>query len=347
MRKKNILNLIKFHVENNENLFRAEATEIARLFDKSGDNQLSEYIMSLLSNANTFYPQMEVRESTYFSKVEYGNEGLHLPNSILADIQGVINAINHRVGVNKFLFEGKPGSGKTESVKHIARILNRQLYMLNFNSLIDSKLGQSAKNITLAFEEINALLDPLRIIILLDEIDSIAMDRINNNDLREMGRVTSTLLRELDNLNKDIVLIATTNLFKDFDKALIRRFDSVVTFNRYKREDLLEIAEKILAAQLKIFENAGRNSTLFNKIINQYTEIPYPGDLKNIIRSSLAFSDPNNPYEYLRILFNQVTNNEDMELSELKRRKFTLREIEILTGVSKSQVSRELRGNDE
>ena len=46
MKKQNVLNLIKYHVEKNENAFRNEAINIARYFDSIGDDQLSEYIMS-------------------------------------------------------------------------------------------------------------------------------------------------------------------------------------------------------------------------------------------------------------------------------------------------------------
>ncbi|HEM1159143.1 TPA: AAA family ATPase, partial [Listeria monocytogenes] len=69
--------------------------------------------------------------------------------------------------------------------------------------------------------------NPSKLLILFDEIDAIALDRVNSNDLREMGRVTSTILKELDKLNEEVVLIATTNLYEKFDRALIRRFDSV------------------------------------------------------------------------------------------------------------------------
>ncbi len=37
MKKKNILNLIKYHTERNETAFRNEAYEIAKYFDKSND----------------------------------------------------------------------------------------------------------------------------------------------------------------------------------------------------------------------------------------------------------------------------------------------------------------------
>ncbi len=61
-----------------------------------------------------------------------------------------------------------------------------------------------------------------------------------------MGRVTTSILKALDSLNENIILIATTNLFKHFDRALSRRFDLVLNFNRYQRQDLIDISEIIL-----------------------------------------------------------------------------------------------------
>jgi SpoVK/Ycf46/Vps4 family AAA+-type ATPase len=300
--------------------------------------------MSLLSTVNTFIPQSEVFESLFFKKVEPNVEPLPLPESIAEDIRGIINAVNHHVGINKFLFEGAPGTGKTESVKQIARLLDRQLYMVEFSELIDSKMGQTAKNVVSVFNEINRLAHPSKVLILFDEIDAIALDRVNSNDLREMGRVTSTILKELDKLNEEVVLIATTNLYEKFDKALIRRFDSVINFNRYERDDLIEIAEIILNSLLKKFKYAGRDMKLFKKIIKNMKEIPNPGELKNIIRVSLAFSDPTNEFDYLkRLLKLIVKNSNNINLKELQLMGFTVREIEVLTGISKSQVSRELK----
>src|SRR5699024_8776982 len=223
MKKKNVINLIKYHMEKNDVQFRNEAIKIARFFDSIGDHQLSEYIMSLLSSTNTFVPQGENFESVFLNEIQANIEPLPLPKPISEDIKGVINAVNHRVGINKFLFEGAPGTGKTETVKQVARLLERQLYMVEFSELIDSKMGQTAKNVVTVFNEINKITNTSQLLILFDEIDAIALDRVNSNDLREMGRVTSTILKELDNLNEDVVLIATTNLFEKFDKALTRR----------------------------------------------------------------------------------------------------------------------------
>lgn len=343
MKKANIINLIKYYAESNDSGFRNEAYQIANEFDKSGDYQLSEYIMALLSNANTFVPQINENDLTFVRKIEVGGEPLPLPEEIKSDIIGIVNAVEHEIGVNKFLFQGAPGTGKTETVKHIARILSRELFIVDFASLIDSKLGQTGKNIAQLFDEINNLLIPEKSLILFDEIDALALDRTNSKDLREMGRATTSVLKGLEGLNNKILLIATTNLYKHFDKALVRRFNSVIDFNRYSREDLIDISEVILNYYLSKFKNVARNIRLFRKIISLMDTIPYPGDLKNIIKTSLAFSNPNDEYDYLRRLYIAVFTDSDKNLKKMQSQGFTVREIEILTGVSKSQVSRELK----
>ena len=343
MKKANVINLIKYYTEDNDSGFRNEAYQIANDFDKSGDFQLSEYIMALLSNANTFVPQMNEKNLMFVKKIETNGCSLPLPEEIKSDILGIINATEQGIGVNKFLFQGAPGTGKTETVKHISRILERELFMVDFSLLIDSKLGQTGKNIAQLFDEINSLFLPEKTVILFDEIDALALDRTDSKDLREMGRATTSVLKGLDNLNDKILLIATTNLYKHFDKALVRRFDSVIDFNRYSREDLIDISEIILNNYLSKFKNIARNIRLFKKIISLSDTIPYPGDLKNIIKTSLAFSNPNDEYDYLKRLYTTLCTNSDKDLKTLQSQGFTLREIEILTGVSKSQASRELK----
>lgn len=343
MKKIDIINLIKYYSEKNDYAFRTDAYKIANDFDKNGDSQLAEYIMALLSDANTFVPQTSNYKSTFFEKIDTSSSPMPLPEKIKDDIIGIVNAIGHNVGVNKFLFEGSPGTGKTETVKHIARILNRDLYIASFDSIIDSKLGQTSKNLSSAFDEINKLPHLDSIIILFDEIDALAMDRVNNNDLREMGRATSTLLKEFDRLKDNVILIATTNLYKSFDRALIRRFDSVINFNRYSKQDLIEVSESILNEYFTKFGNVAKDVRLFRKIISLMDPLIYPGDLKNIIKTSLAFSNSNNQYDYLIRLYESITGTKiNADIKKLQEQNFTLREIEHLTGISKSQVSRGL-----
>ena len=346
MKKKQVINLIKYFSEKNEIGFRTEAYEIAKSFDKNGDYQLAEYIMALLSDANTFVPQINEENFESLRKVSLlSPEALPLPNSISKNIIGIVNAVRRNIGVNKFLFEGAPGTGKTETTKQISRLLDRELYIVDFESIVDSKLGQTSKNIASLFKEINSFSKPDKVVVLFDEIDAIALNRLDSNDLREMGRATSSILKGLDSLNDEIVLIATTNLFDVFDKALIRRFDAVINFNNYSQEDLLEISEVLISDILRDFKQSGKNSKLLRKIISLMNPIPYPGELKNILKSSVAFSSLTDKYDYFRRIFsNAYKSIDEVSIDELKTLGFTVREIEILKGISKSQISRELKG---
>lgn len=344
MKKKSVINLIKFYMEKNDRAFRDEAYQIAKDFDELGDSQLSEYIFALLSDGNVFVPQVNDENSSYLEKIKVSCNSLYFGEKTKEDFLGIINAITRNIGISKFLFEGEPGTGKTQAAHHLARILTRDLYGVKFSSLIDSKLGQTQKNIDSFFDELNQIKNPERLIILFDEIDAIALDRTNNNDVREMGRVTSSILKGFDNLNENIVIVATTNLYKYLDKALVRRFDRVVHFDTYSIEDLIEIASNIFDDFFSKYKLTGKNSRLFKKIVKNMSPILNPGDLKNIIKTSLAFCDPNDDTDYLKKLYKSLcVSNRSLSLKELQDKGFTLREIEILTGVSKSQVARELK----
>lgn len=341
MKKKNVINLIKYHIDGNNNDFRNEAYEVARSFMNNGDEELARYVMALLSNVNVFTPQSLNEYSEFFLKVDNPSDSFKIPEAIEKDIMGILNSVKKGTNVKKFLFVGDSGTGKTEAAKQIARVLDRELYSVQFDRIVDSKLGQTSKNLIQVFDDINALKQPQKVIILFDELDAIALDRINSNDLREMGRVTSTLLREFDKLDDNILLIATSNLFSLFDKALLRRFDYIVDFNRYSKENLEEIADSLLTSELKKYSNVKLDLKIMKKIYNLVDVLPYPGDLKNIIRSSVAFSDLGNEYGYLSKIYENLTNNKlDDNLKKLQEQGFSVRDIEKLTGISKSSVSR-------
>ena len=345
MKKQNVVNLIKYHAENNNEAFISEVAEIARDFDANGDDTIAQYIMELVSNANFYVPQHSYKNLKYLRKLEYSTKPLLLPNIIEEDIIGITRAIANKSGLSKFLFYGEPGSGKTESAYQIARLLNRDILSVDFEQLVDSRLGETAKNVSMLFDEINHIAFN-KTIVIFDEIDSIVLDRINKNDLREMGRVTSLFLKELDKLNDNIIIIATTNLFQNFDKALIRRFDALVSFDRYSKKDLIDVADSILTASLRKVNNLKQDLRLFNKILNKVEKVPYPGDLKQIIKTSIAFSDDSNEYDYLRKIYLSLNGNpEKIDIQKLNESGYTTREIEILTRIPKSSVSRKLKGN--
>lgn len=344
MKKQNIINLVKYHAEQNNAAFVSEVSEIAREFDVNGDYEVAQYLMDLVSNANVYIPQASYRNLQFLEKLEYSSNPLMLPNIIEEDVIGIARAIKNKTGMSKFLFYGAPGTGKTESAFQIARLLERDILSVHLEQLIDSRLGETSKNVTRLFDEINHLMYS-KVIIIFDELDALVLNRSSANDLREMSRVTSTFLRELDTLSDQIAVIATTNLFESFDKALSRRFDAIVSFDRYSKEDLIEIADAMLTSGIKKAVNSSQDMRLFNKILNRLSEIPYPGDMKQIIKTSIAFSDETSKYDYLRKVYLALNGNpKNVDIQNLSEQGFTTREIEILARVPKSSVSRKLKG---
>lgn len=344
MRKENILNLIKFHIEKDDNSFINEVYEISNYFKEAGDKVISDYILELVSNSNVYIPQNNSYDFKFLNRVAFSNKSLFLPKSIENDLLNISNAIKKKSEVNKFIFYGLPGTGKTESAYYIAKMINYDIYKVRLEQLIDSKLGETSKNIVELFNEINKLSNTHSMII-IDEIDSLILDRVNSNDLREMGRATSTFISCLDSIENDIAIIATTNLIKKFDKAVVRRFDAKISFDRYSDKDKRNIALLILKDLLKKNGLSKQNIKIVNKILDNCISLPCPADIKQIIKTSIAFSDDNNEYDYLKKLYLQFNHLDVMpDIKILHNQKFTSREIEILTSVPKSSVSRRIKG---
>ncbi len=347
MKKGDIVDLIRCHVDGDEIGFRAAANKIANEFDENGDKELSRYISSLLTDVNTFVPQSvnDEKMPRFFTELPVGHTPLYLPDDIKSDIFGIVNAVKRKM-IFRFIFKGKPGTGKTETVKQLGRLLDRKIWSVNFNSLIDYKLGETSKNMALMFEDLAKIKDKDQILVLFDEIDALAMDRVDNNDLREMGRATSAMLKGLDSIPEDIMIVATTNLFSSLDQALTRRFRYVIDFDRYSKDDLVEIGLKFYEHALTTARDVGSDQSVLRKILRLADEKVAPGDLKNVIYSAVAFNGSNDKYDHLKRILLYVDRTPDaLSLKKLKNEGFTLREMEVLTGIPKSTAERELREN--
>lgn len=142
------------------------------------------------------------------------------------------------------LFYGSPGTGKTETVYQLARQTGRNIMQVDVDKIKSCWVGESEKNIKALFDRYrnickNAEKAP---ILLFNEADAVlgtrmegasrAVDKMENS-------IQNIILQEMEKLEG--IMIATTNLTTNLDKAFERRFLYKIKFERPSLEARTEI----------------------------------------------------------------------------------------------------------
>ena len=133
------------------------------------------------------------------------------------------------------LFYGAPGTGKTETVLQIACQTGRDLMQVDIAGLRDKWVGESEKNIKEVFARYRRLCQNSEVmpILFFNEADAIINKRTENveHSVDKMDNaMQNIILQEIEDL--DGILIATTNLTSNLDKAFERRFLYKVEFHK-------------------------------------------------------------------------------------------------------------------
>lgn len=137
------------------------------------------------------------------------------------------------------LFHGAPGTGKTETVMQLARQSGRDLIQVNIADIKSMWVGESEKNIKKVFARYRKMVKESEVapILLFNEADAIISKRTENvgRSVDKMeNSIQNIILEELENL--DGIMIATTNLTCNMDKAFERRFLYKIEFKNPSKE---------------------------------------------------------------------------------------------------------------
>lgn len=133
------------------------------------------------------------------------------------------------------LFHGAPGTGKTETVLQLARQTGREIIQVNVSNIKDKYVGESEKNIQAVFSDYKAKLAESCIapILLFNEADAILGKRYTgiNSEVEQMSNaIQNIILQAMEDFEG--ILIATTNLTDNLDKAFERRFLYKIEFKK-------------------------------------------------------------------------------------------------------------------
>ena len=161
----------------------------------------------------------------------------------LKDVQTRLTECGLRRGIT-CLFYGGPGTGKTESVLQLARETGRDVMQVDIAGLRDKWVGESEKNIKSVFDRYRDLcnLSGRTPILFFNEADAVINRRVESisSSVDKMDNsMQNIILQELETF--DGILIATTNLTGNLDKAFDRRFLFKVEFSRPEVKSRKEI----------------------------------------------------------------------------------------------------------
>lgn len=132
------------------------------------------------------------------------------------------------------IFYGSPGTGKTETVYQLARCTGRDIMRVDVDKIKSCWVGESEKNIKALFERYRNICknSELAPILLFNEADAVlgvrmegasrAVDKMENS-------IQNIILQEMETLEG--IMIATTNLTTNLDKAFERRFLYKIRFD--------------------------------------------------------------------------------------------------------------------
>ena len=167
----------------------------------------------------------------------------------LANIQQRLEEAGMHKGFN-CLFYGSPGTGKTEAVMQIAKKTGRDIIQVDIAGMRDKWVGESEKNIKEVFTSYReqCAVSEVMPILFFNEADALINKRTEHleHSVDKMDNaMQNILLQELEDM--DGILIATTNLTSNLDKAFERRFLFKVEFHKPSVEVKTKIWTSMIA----------------------------------------------------------------------------------------------------
>jgi len=149
----------------------------------------------------------------------------------------------------RIIFYGAAGTGKTMTAYSLAKSLKRQVLAFDCSKILSMYVGESEKNVRKIFDTFYELSEKTKTepILLLNEADQFLGARSSGNITgsdQMHNQMQNIFLEQIENFRG--MLIATTNLLENIDKAFSRRFNYKIEFKKPDRTQREELWKKML-----------------------------------------------------------------------------------------------------
>ena len=153
----------------------------------------------------------------------------------------------------KIIFYGVAGTGKTLTALALARSLKKEVLSFDCSKILSMYIGESEKNVRSIFDKYYELRTQTKSepVLLLNEADQFLSARtsggVSSSD-KMHNQMQNIFLEQIERF--DGILIATTNLLENLDKAFSRRFNYKIEFVKPNKTQRLDLWKKLLPSSL-------------------------------------------------------------------------------------------------
>jgi AAA+ superfamily predicted ATPase len=306
-----LINLVKAGVNGDTGTFRRTVDAIVAEERGKQHNVLADQIERVvrttngnaLSNAPRHAPEASQRARDFVSEMMPRRklDELVLPDTTKLATQQLIeeqqrsnllrsHSLEPR---HRILLVGPPGNGKTTLAEAIAESLAIPLFVVRYEGMIGSFLGETAARLKRVFEY--ARTTPC--VLFFDEFDAVGKERGDKHETGEIKRVVTSLLMQIDDLPSYVVVIAATNHSELLDRAVWRRFQLRLQLPAPTQKQLVQFLQ-LLAEKAEF--NLGVSAAQITKSLGRVSYAEAEEFLLNVMRQQILTSGERPSSEIVR-----------------------------------------------
>lgn len=246
-----IKNLIKAHIDHNDEKFKTVVLQIAAYEAKHSHEtfarELKQYVEKIGTSKASVFRLNQQNPMLYMTVPSDRLSDLIVSQDIYNRIERILSEYRNRNKLQKYglsnrrkvLIEGKPGTGKTFTASVIASELNLPLYSIQMDKIVTKFMGETSAKLRQVFDAIASSTG----VYFFDEFDAIGADRNLDNEVGEARRILNSFLQFIEQDESDSIIIAATNNQKLLDQALFRRFDDVLHYSLPTTDEVRRLYE--------------------------------------------------------------------------------------------------------
>lgn len=267
--------LIRSHADGDDTRFYAIAMQVAAQAARSGHGKFAQELRELVDQVKArakavepvrgpkpvplAQPRGELAGMLTVSYPKTRVSDMALTDALRTRLDRVLTEQRERdrlrehgfLPMRKLLLVGPPGTGKTMTAAALAGELGLPLFSIQLDGLITKYMGETAAKLRVVFDAIQST----RGVYLFDEFDALGGERGSKNDVGEIRRVLNSFLQFLEQEESESLVLGATNHVGLLDRALFRRFDTVLEYAL----PTAETATCVMRARLGLLDTSAIN----------------------------------------------------------------------------------------